>query len=42
MESHGLRHAKAGLRMFLIVIQKEGFAGTSPAKPSFGMTLTIE
>ena len=32
----------AGLKIFLVVIPKDGLAGTSPVKPSFGMTPTIE
>ncbi len=28
--------------IFLVVIPKEGLAGTSPAKPSFRITLTIQ
>ncbi len=30
-------HTKTGLKMF-VVIPKEDLAGTSPARPSFGMT----
>ncbi len=33
-------HAKTGLNICVIVIPKEGFAGTSTTKPSFGMTMT--
>ncbi len=29
-------------KKFLVVIPKEGLAGSSPAKPSFGTTRTIE
>ncbi len=28
-----------GLKILVVVLSKEGFAGTSPAKPSFCMTL---
>ena len=28
------------LKIFVVVIPKEGLAGSGPAKPSFGMTLT--
>ena len=34
-------YAKTGHNIFVIVISKEGLTGTSLAKPSFGMTLTI-
>ena len=40
-----LCHTQAGLKIFLIVIPREGLDGTSPVKPSFGLTpttLTIE
>ena len=33
---------KTGLNIFVMVIPKEGMAGNIPAKPSFGMTTTIE
>ncbi len=33
-----LRHTK----IFVIVIPKEGLAGTNPSKPSFGMILTMK
>ncbi len=36
-----LRHEKTGLKIFVIVIPKGGLGGSSPTKPSFGMTLTI-
>ena len=32
-------HTKRGLQIFVVVISKEGLAGTSPARHSFGMTL---
>ncbi len=35
-------HAKTGIKMFAIVIPKEGLDGISPAKPSLSMTPTIE
>ena len=35
-------HTKTDLKIFVVVIPKEGLVGTRPAKPSFGMTLTIE
>ncbi len=35
-------HTNTGLQIFAVLIAKEGLAGTSPAKPSFGMTLTIK
>ncbi len=37
-----LCHAKTCLKNFALVITKEGLAGTSRAKPTFGMTSTIE
>ena len=30
------RHAKPGLKIFVVVIPKESLAGSSPAKPYFG------
>ena len=33
---------KQDLMNFVIVILKEGLASTSPGRPSFGMTTTIE
>ncbi len=36
------RYAKIGLKTYVTVISKEGLVGTSPTKPSFGMTLTKE
>ena len=35
-------HAKTGLKTLVVVIPREDMANTSPAKSSFGMTLTIE
>ena len=35
-------HAMTGIKIFVIVIPKEGLAGTSTANPSFGMTQTIK
>ncbi len=35
------RHEKTYLKVFVIVIPKEGLACWSPANPSLGMTLTI-
>ncbi len=37
-----LCNAKAGLNEFVVDIPKETLFGTSPAQPSFGMTLTIK
>ena len=37
-----LCQAKTGLKIFGIVIPKEGLAGTLPAKPSFGVSSTIK
>ena len=37
-----LGHTKTGLKIFVIVIPKEGLAGTNPFKLSFGMTPTTE
>ena len=34
-------HLKTGCKIFVVVITKEGWAGTIPAKPSFGMTMTM-
>ncbi len=39
---HDARHEKTDLNVFVVVIPKDGLAGTSSTKPSFGMTLTIE
>ncbi len=33
---------KTGCKIFVIVLPKEGLAGTSPPRPSFGMTPTIK
>ena len=42
MQGQGeLHHDKTGFKIFVIVIPKEGLADTSPAKPSFGMTPTM-
>ncbi len=35
-------HINTGLEIFVVVIPKEGLAGTSPAKPTFGMTPTVK
>ncbi len=35
-------HAKTDLEIFVIVIPKEGLAGTSPANHSVGITLTVK
>ena len=35
-------HRKTGLKILVIFLPKEGLAGTSLAKPSYVMTLTIE
>ncbi len=35
------RHEKAGIKIFVVVIPKEGLVGISLAKPSFGKTPTI-
>ncbi len=37
-----LNHTTRGLKIFVTVTLKEGLVGTIPAKPSFGMMLTIE
>ena len=34
--------AETGRKIFVVVIPKGGLTGTGPAKPSFGMTPTIE
>ena len=36
------RPTKTDLKMFFAVIPKEGLGGTSPVKPSFGMTQTMK
>ena len=36
------RHAKTGLKSFIVVTAKEGLASICPAKPPSGMTPTIE
>ena len=36
------RHGNTGSIIFVFVIPKEGLAGISPVKPSFGMTLTAK
>ena len=33
-------HTKTGLKIFIVVIPKEGLSGPGLAKPSFGMTPT--
>ena len=38
----GPHHAKTGLKILSLSYQKEGFADTSPAKPSFGMTPAVK
>ena len=35
---HGRRHAKPGLKNFVVIILKEGFAGSSPDKTLFNDT----
>ena len=45
VDEHALEmhHIKTGLKIFVpIIITKEGLVGTSPSKPSFGMTQIIE
>ncbi len=37
-----LHHIKTGLKIFVVVIPKEGMAGTSSAKTSFGLIPTIK
>ncbi len=37
-----LCYAKTDPQVFVVVTSEEGFAGTSPSKPSFGMTPTID
>ncbi len=37
-----LCHAKTGLKIFVVVIAKEGVARTSPVKPYFAMTPSLE
>ena len=44
LQSHFIiepRHAKTGLKIFVLVILKEGFDGTIPAKPLFGMMAMV-
>ena len=36
----GVSHENQPLKIFVVVIPKEGLVGSGPAKPSFGMTLT--
>ena len=36
------RHEKTNLKIFVVVIPKEGLAGWGPANPSLGMTLTTK
>ncbi len=36
------RHEKTDLKVFVIVIPKDGLAGWDPANPSLGMTPTAE
>ncbi len=45
MLKYEVRHEKTDLKVFVIVIPKEGLAGKapkSPNNPSFSMTLTID
>ena len=37
-----VRHEKTDLKVFVVVIPKEGLAGWGPANPSLGMTPTIK
>ena len=37
-----LCHGKTGRKIFLVVTPKEGLTGTSPTKPTFGMTLSTK
>ena len=39
---HEPHHTKTGLNMFVVAIPKEGLAGPGPAKPSLGITPSIE
>ena len=36
------RHEKTDLKVFVVVIPKDGLAGWGPANPSLGMTPTTE
>ena len=36
-----MSHEKTDLKVFVVVITKEGLVGWGPANPSFGMTPTI-
>ncbi len=40
--SFDMRHEKTDLKVFVVVIPKEGLAGRGSANPSLGMTLTIK
>ncbi len=40
--TRGTRHGKTDLKVFVVVIPKEGLAGWSPTNPSLGMTPTTE
>ncbi len=37
-----VRHEKTDLKVFIVVIPKEGLAGWGSAHPSLGMTMTIQ
>ena len=37
-----VRHEEIDLKVFVVVIPKEGLAGWGPANPSLGMTPTTE
>ena len=40
--SYDARHEKTDLKVFVVIIPKEGLAGWGPANPSLGITLTTE
>ncbi len=42
MSENKAKTSKTGLKFFVVVIPKEGMAGSSPAKFSFGVTPCIE
>ena len=38
LDIYNARHEKTDLKVFVVVIPKEGLAGLGPANPSLGMT----
>ncbi len=42
LRENWLRHEKTDLKIFVVVIPKEGLAGWGPTNPSLGMTPTIK